>query len=866
MWRAPIRPAGPRRLTCILVLLLLWPAGIVGALAQSPALPPDGGLAGQLFRDADGQIRVRPAAPSAAARTEAGETRERAARPATAAPRPVRAESPAAGAVPPCGPQALACLGVIWPDGRSDVALPLTFGHPLRAGRLRPQQTIVARLNGGAPVPVQIDNVATHRDGSVRHAVFTLLLPRPDRAGVASLGLEIGAAPAAAPRLAPPVGAATAIRVELDAWSPQIVELLFGNRADGKNARPFAIGDRVSIQLGADPADRFVLTVTEKTAGAGLRTLTALAEEASGLINRSRRFTAYRVHPAYERVWVRLRDLPGQAFEAEVRSSGAAPVRVTTLQRFEPPRRLVASTSAMAPARALGGSHLWLNGPLAEEAVFVAPLRAADGAEEPELALRFHIRRHAGSGSVRAEVVLENTWAENANPRNRFYDLAIHVDGAKRLEQRAVEHFLHSRWRRAFWTGGHAEPALMHDRAELVASAAVPPYDLSLRIAEATIAGEGRILAAHRANVTSSGAIAPYMPTTGGRADIGPLPRWSAVHVVSQDVRARDAVLANGEAAAVVPIHYRERRSDLPLSIAAHPQAWTPRPRSVGDERYPATAYRDTPFHVDQSHQPSLSYYPYLLTGDLFHLEELHFWANWNALSVQPGYREGASGLVKTNQVRGQAWALRTLGHAALVTPDRHPLKAYFGRQLAANMDWYVANYPRNPERSSRRVGRWLPAGFGNRTTIAPWQNDYMAIVLADLVRNEVAGAREFLEWLAGFVVGRWRAEEHGFCRAFAPAYWLKIRAPDSDRDIDDWGELARLNHPSIRNCSEVALPESNLECPGCYPAVGRAALATIATVGLDSAMIPYQFISALILRHKVKYFTDPTFAFTVIY
>ena len=35
----------------------------------------------------------------------------------------------------------------------------------------------------------------------------------------------------------------------------------------------------------------------------------------------------------------------------------------------------------------------------------------------------------------------------------------------------------------------------------------------------------------------------------------------------------------------------------------------------------------------------------------------------------------------------GQAWSLRTLGHAAYITPDAHPLKGYFVKQLDNNLN-----------------------------------------------------------------------------------------------------------------------------------------------------------------------------------
>ena len=88
-----------------------------------------------------------------------------------------------------------------------------------------------------------------------------------------------------------------------------------------------------------------------------------------------------------------------------------------------------------------------------------------------------------------------------------------------------------------------------------------------------------------------------------------------------------------------------------------------------------------TPMENDSAHQPSMAFLPYVVTGDLFYLEELQFWANYNMVQGNPGYRDDKKGLVKWDQIRGQAWSMRTLGQVAFITPDAHPLKSVFRRE-----------------------------------------------------------------------------------------------------------------------------------------------------------------------------------------
>jgi hypothetical protein len=112
-------------------------------------------------------------------------------------------------------------------------------------------------------------------------------------------------------------------------------------------------------------------------------------------------------------------------------------------------------------------------------------------------------------------------------------------------------------------------------------------------------------------------------------------------------------------------------------------------PESGRSDAFPECTVCDTPLHPDSPHQPSLGYLAYLLLGERAHLDELHFWANWNLLESNPYYRDFASGWLDWNQVRGQAWSLRTLGYAAWVTPDDHPLAAYFRDKLRRNLVRY---------------------------------------------------------------------------------------------------------------------------------------------------------------------------------
>ena len=52
----------------------------------------------------------------------------------------------------------------------------MTFGQPFKAGDFSTNQGLVARYTDGTNVPLQVDEVSTHRDGSVRFAVLSAQL------------------------------------------------------------------------------------------------------------------------------------------------------------------------------------------------------------------------------------------------------------------------------------------------------------------------------------------------------------------------------------------------------------------------------------------------------------------------------------------------------------------------------------------------------------------------------------------------------------------------------------------------------------------------------------------------------------------
>jgi hypothetical protein len=236
-----------------------------------------------------------------------------------------------------------------------------------------------------------------------------------------------------------------------------------------------------------------------------------------------------------------------------------------------------------------------------------------------------------------------------------------------------------------------------------------------------------------------------------------------------------------------------------------------------GDTLNPATKLREafpacasttactTPNTADTAHQAGFSYLPYLVTGDYYHLEELEFWANFSSFASNPAYREWGKGLVKSDQVRGQAWSLRTLAEAAYILPDNDPQKAVFTNIVNNNIDWYDANYTNNA--AANKLGA-LEHGYAiiydSNTGLAPWQDDFFTASIGHMVELGFTRAQPLLAWKSKFSANRMVGD--GYCWIEAPAYSLKVRASSTSPVYTTMRQVYEANGFPTSACGSAAM------------------------------------------------------------
>jgi hypothetical protein len=557
--------------------------------------------------------------------------------------------------------------------------VPVTFGQLFKEGELSVTEGLVGKLSNGDLVPLQLNVKATHTDGSVRHAIISVLLPT---VGTSAMVLELSK---------------TALVSNSNTITPQ--ELI---------NKGFTAG--VSVNIG------------------------------------------------------------GVVYTANAQD-------VLT-----------------------SNSTKWLSGNIANEWIVSAPLKSANGSIHPHLNVQFAVRYFAGTQKAKVDFTIENDWAYEPSPHDITYDATLTVGGQNVYTKAGLNQFHHTRWRKVFWWNGEPQIHVGHDATYLMATKGIPNYDPTVKIDPSAIAG---IKTAFTGTVTEpmgSGLAASYMPMTGGRWDIGLIPGWAVSYLLTMDQDSKKATLGTADLSGSWSLHYRDKNTGKPVDLFDYPYMTilgnpgdTYNPSTQKYESFPTcTGTCSNTNTVDTSHAPNFAYLPYVVTGDYYYLEELEFWAQYDAFSSNPGYRDNIKGLVSPDQVRGQAWSLRVIGEAGYILPDNDPMKAHFKQIIANNLNWYNTTYTNNPSATLGAITNGYALGYNNGTGLAPWQDDFFTSAIGHLVELGYTDASPLLSWKAKFAVNRMNAS--GMCWIMGSLYSLNVRATATSPFFTDWSQIYQAN------------------------------------------------------------------------
>ena len=368
----------------------------------------------------------------------------------------------------------------------------------------------------------------------------------------------------------------------------------------------------------------------------------------------------------------------------------------------------VSARDALQQSIQSGDLTTWLAGPQVSEFVVRADIN-------PHLQAEFSIRSF-DDGTLRTDVIVRNETTYTSGIKTYNYDATILQEGEAVIAHEGIAHHPRANWHEVVWSEPMADVHITRDVDYLIQSGAVPGYDTSIGVDAAQIERFHQDVLAADTGPMGTGTVTQFMGQTGGRPDIGPVTRWGANYLLTQDPRAEATLMANADVAGSIPWHYRDEATGEAVSIDEHPTIWfDSRGSRLADAPESSDGNTDG-WRLDTAHQPQLSFLPYLLTGDRYHLENLQAQANHVMASHNPanGFRNGTDGLVDDIQTRGIAWSLRALSDAAWITPDDDAQKDYFSEKLANNMAFF---YERNiVEPWLARRARWRV--FGGCTAI----------------------------------------------------------------------------------------------------------------------------------------------------
>ncbi|NUZ05169.1 hypothetical protein [Piscinibacter koreensis] len=435
---------------------------------------------------------------------------------------------------------------------------------------------------------------------------------------------------------------------------------------------------------------------------------------------------------------------------------------------------------------------------------------------DPHLVGWLEVRAYKG-GRVEVLPWVENGYLRVAAPTNKAGTVTFTLGGMPRFSQ-ALNLLNHQRAVLAsgtaltHWFGNDPKVTPRHDTAYLMATKLVPNYRANTPANSALFS---RLAQAYTPLERSNLPVA--MGDTGYDASIGLLPEWDVVYLTSGgDPRAWNAVIINGYAAGRYGTHFRDETTNRVPRISAYPNLVSEGSNGVNGTgtstkgTYTPTATGGMPPTFGSSHQPSMGYMAYVISGWNYFIEEAQQVAFSNYLKNGDNTRFYAQGVFETsagaNTTRGAAWAIRTLAQATVLTPDADPLRNEFVSSLSDNVSYYYNRYIAVPSNPLGLVQPYANYGSGDPLVSATWQDDFFTATFGyikdlaahkDSVQTQLDG---FLSWKYRSVVGRLGTGAASDWSYRYGAQYTTPYAPKANTDwwggtgpwYASWGEMAR--------------------------------------------------------------------------
>lgn len=439
---------------------------------------------------------------------------------------------------------------------------------------------------------------------------------------------------------------------------------------------------------------------------------------------------------------------------------------------------------------ALPGSiseDLWLNGSLVREWRYVVTPIDPSFNMHDFLRVYFDVRVY-NDGSASVDVTVENV-LNIAQASFVTYDVDVIVNGSSVFSVDGVFHSYLTRWRKVFDVNLNRSTVVFDWTAHHTAGA-LPLYLDEINSGTYSISGP-------EYDILREGSLNWYMPSTGGRPEIGPYPTWAGEFLVHQTESQRENVLINGTLGGSWPIHCREN-TELIVDIDTRPEFWLDQGQR-GNDKPAGDRSEASNLNPDLAHIPTIAYLPYLMTGDRYLCDEMIFWGNYSLVGTSPDAwpafaRNGSDGLLRSEQVRGIGWGIRNLSDAAAYAPDGHYLKNHMIEKLGNNLaffDSFVGSANTPLDVAWITIRSELDHNEIMRKKVALWEYTYLAYAIDHAHRHGFVGGLDYRNQIVEFQLRLFTDPEFPPNSQYPGAYLFAIGDPAGDgtitRDTTTW-------------------------------------------------------------------------------
>lgn len=440
----------------------------------------------------------------------------------------------------------------------------------------------------------------------------------------------------------------------------------------------------------------------------------------------------------------------------------------------------------------------WRSGSLIDVRRYYAPLN-------PDLMVEFDITTFK-NGMVRSDIVMRYDRLYETPMRSTNYDMTILVNGKTYKNYPKLRQNHHSKFRIPIRFGFKTDNITALNIPQIIDTRALARYDITLGIDQHRIHNQYEQAKQANNTINGNGLVNPSFPDTGGREDIGLLPEWTARYVMTLHHQARDTVLMQGEIASYIPWHFIDAKTNYYPLPEQHPSLWLDDRATIEDNKITPFTTTDTNWTIDVAHQPSLSYIPYLITGDRYFYDNLVAAYSWSRFSIANNWGILRDPMLRTQnyeQQRAYAWLQRLTAETALVTPTQSPLYKHLKKQMTADVNYFQKGHIEGLEYDDGRYGNPTGElygslhGYGDDTgrENPVFMQNLAAIGIGFHANSGVNDSmRTISAFQTNFISGIFLQKHNGYPPEYGAIYKLMQYIPDENGIETKSGKIKILN------------------------------------------------------------------------